>query len=282
MDASTRSQLCQVLLLARGLSAPITARMEGQFGAQLAANGPVAILASLAIEGPLRPRDLQPGTGLSGAGLSNLLRRLEEGGLIARTSGGHPGDHRAVAVTLTEAGRRAEAGISELITSSLRDTSAEIKGLVAVLEALGAQPPTGSAPVTAADPSRVALALASLGVRLVEALRLPGDMGKTVDPTASVALAALSRTDDCRPSYLGDVLGITSGGVTRLVDRLEAAGLVERSYAPLADDRRSVVVSLTARGHEYLDTVLANVTGYLDTFYAVVLAFPPVLDSPAS
>jgi DNA-binding MarR family transcriptional regulator len=41
---------------------------------------------------------------------------------------------------------------------------------------------------------------------------------------------------------------LSSGGVTRLVDRMEAAGLVERSADP--DDRRGRLVRLTGLGEE--------------------------------
>lgn len=41
---------------------------------------------------------------------------------------------------------------------------------------------------------------------------------------------------------------LTTGGVTRLVDRMEAAGLVERAEDP--DDRRGRLVRLTALGEE--------------------------------
>jgi DNA-binding MarR family transcriptional regulator len=41
---------------------------------------------------------------------------------------------------------------------------------------------------------------------------------------------------------------LTSGGVTRLVDRMAAAGLVERADDP--DDRRGRLVRLTPLGEE--------------------------------
>ncbi|MFF4503329.1 MarR family winged helix-turn-helix transcriptional regulator [Streptomyces sp. NPDC001401] len=41
---------------------------------------------------------------------------------------------------------------------------------------------------------------------------------------------------------------LTTGGATRLVDRMEAAGLVERAEDP--DDRRGRLVRLTAQGEE--------------------------------
>jgi DNA-binding MarR family transcriptional regulator len=48
------------------------------------------------------------------------------------------------------------------------------------------------------------------------------------------------------PTELNRVLGLSSGGVTKIVDRLEEAGLVRR--APDPRDGRGVRVALTARG----------------------------------
>ena len=47
----------------------------------------------------------------------------------------------------------------------------------------------------------------------------------------------------------------TSGGVTRLVDRMEAAGLVERRACP--SDRRVQWVGLTEKGHDVLERATA-------------------------
>ncbi|WP_208544338.1 MarR family winged helix-turn-helix transcriptional regulator [Saccharomonospora piscinae] len=57
------------------------------------------------------------------------------------------------------------------------------------------------------------------------------------------------------PSALVKRLGITSASVTALLDRLEAAGMVERRAHDT--DRRSVLVSLTARGHGVVSTMFA-------------------------
>ena len=51
---------------------------------------------------------------------------------------------------------------------------------------------------------------------------------------------------DLLPSALAARMGMTRGGVTKLVDRLAARGLVERRTNP--DDGRSVALALTAAG----------------------------------
>jgi MarR family transcriptional regulator, 2-MHQ and catechol-resistance regulon repressor len=56
----------------------------------------------------------------------------------------------------------------------------------------------------------------------------------------------------------------SSGGTTRLIDRIEAKGLVERGTCP--SDRRGVNVRLTEDGRRTLFEALELHAGHLDTF----------------
>lgn len=65
-------------------------------------------------------------------------------------------------------------------------------------------------------------------------------------------LATLRRSGGrLSPGRLAAAMMLSSGGTTARLDRLEGAGLVERSADP--EDRRGVLVSLTARGAELVD-----------------------------
>lgn len=65
-----------------------------------------------------------------------------------------------------------------------------------------------------------------------------------------VLMLMLARADggELRPSDLADVLPITSSGVTRLIDRLERDGVVERRAC--SADGRGTIVALTEQGEE--------------------------------
>ena len=69
-------------------------------------------------------------------------------------------------------------------------------------------------------------------------------------------LAALRRSGPpyrLRPTDFAGALMLTSSGTTKRLDRLERAGLVERSPDP--QDRRGTLISLTAAGREAVDAV---------------------------
>lgn len=63
-----------------------------------------------------------------------------------------------------------------------------------------------------------------------------------------IALFALDESGSLRPGQLQDLTGLSSGGVSKLLDRLQEMGLVTREYGVLEDDRRGSVVKLTAKG----------------------------------
>ncbi|WP_431903156.1 MarR family winged helix-turn-helix transcriptional regulator [Amycolatopsis thermoflava] len=81
-------------------------------------------------------------------------------------------------------------------------------------------------------------------------------------------LATLRRSGDpytLTPSQLSATLMLTRAGMTSRLDRLEAAGLVERTLDPA--DRRSFRVRLTDKGYSTVDEAMtahtANVTRLL-------------------
>lgn len=98
---------------------------------------------------------------------------------------------------------------------------------------------------------RVALALTTELVKVYNARGLgEGDFD---------VLATLRRTGEpCEltPTELMDQMMVTSGAVSKRLDRLEEAGLVERRVS--ADDRRSRIVALTGKGRELIDRAVAE------------------------
>ena len=67
------------------------------------------------------------------------------------------------------------------------------------------------------------------------------------------------------PKRLADHLGLTTGAMTSLLDRLEAADAIRRRPNP--DDRRSLLLELTAHGREVVD---AGSALYAEMFEAAI------------
>ena len=88
-----------------------------------------------------------------------------------------------------------------------------------------------------------------------------------IPPVQLQALTVLS-AGDVRMHELARRLGLATSTVTRLVDRLEAAGLAERrSERP---DRRSVLVGLSTPGRQALRSVRKRLRAYLEELLAVL------------
>lgn len=84
-----------------------------------------------------------------------------------------------------------------------------------------------------------------------------------VGVTEIVALGYLYHDGPLTPSEIGQLLNLTSGSVTALLDRLEAAAFVTRSQNP--EDRRSLLASATPAGrhamqwfYERLDEIIGK------------------------
>jgi DNA-binding MarR family transcriptional regulator len=79
-----------------------------------------------------------------------------------------------------------------------------------------------------------------------------------LEPGWHDVLATLRRSGPpyrLRPSEFASTLMLTSSGTTKRLDRLEQAGLIERTPDPA--DRRGTLISLTAAGRELIDSVTA-------------------------
>lgn len=114
-------------------------------------------------------------------------------------------------------------------------------------------------PVTAADD-----ALITTFGRLVEAhSHLGKQLGRSLEQQVGVphawfeVLLRISRADagQVSMSALAQQVALTSGGVTKLIDRMISAGLVER--VPCPTDRRVSFAALTPHGKETLERATA-------------------------
>lgn len=103
----------------------------------------------------------------------------------------------------------------------------------------------------------VMIHLADVGARITDDLISAG-----IDPFVvrnSPMATLLELTDgSLRPVELAERVGMTSGGMTKVIDRLEERGLIERDHE-IEEDGRGVLVSLTSEGRRVADRVLDTV-----------------------
>lgn len=92
-------------------------------------------------------------------------------------------------------------------------------------------------------------------------------------------MQVIERVADCRVVDIAEALTITVGGVSKLVDRIERAGLCSRAQNP--DDARSSVLALTATGRRLLDAAHASLEGELDIWLGAAVS-PDTLGSLVS
>lgn len=90
-------------------------------------------------------------------------------------------------------------------------------------------------------------------------------MPSSLTPTKLYALDVLAETRELRIGELAERVGLDETSATRLVDRLEAAGIAERRSK--AGDRRVTIVGLTPAGGE----LAAKISARRQLFFCEVL-----------
>ena len=247
VQLSERNALRSAVVLFREIGVSVTEALAAAVDPALTQNSSIAILLTLLRDGPLRPQQLLEPAGLSSAGLSGALARLEGAGAVVRDPDGVDDDHRGVLVSLTPAGRRVALRTVEVVDAACRAAAEGIKSLTEVVAALPA-PVQQAAIVEPGWQADVVLTTARMGSLMGDALGFTAADGHEVHAVDVGALCVVDEAGTCRPGYLVERLGLTSGGVTRVLDRLESVGLVRRSYGVLEEDRRGVFVTLTDAG----------------------------------
>jgi DNA-binding MarR family transcriptional regulator len=215
-------------------------------------NGAIVVLSTLSLDGPARPRALIGPTKLTRGGLSNLLERLEVAGLVTRQYGVVPGDRRGAVVTITEKGKSTLTAINDLASRSADQQRHTFDELTALLRA-GHWNESASVcePASVQITERWLELIARLGGELEVALAA-ATLGDPMPARSVIALCCAASAGGTWPSELIDQTGLSSGGVSQLLDRIEHDGLIQRRTG-LPPDRRVVFVELTEKGRAELE-----------------------------
>lgn len=135
LHAAAWQLLMATVRLGEGLGAAIATRADDPTMAQ---NAPIAVITELALRGSRRPSQLAAFTGLTSGGLTKMVDRLEESGLVVRTVGEVPSDRRAVTLRLTDQGERLAATVADAVLEQLslmRTVQAELTSVIDLMDA---------------------------------------------------------------------------------------------------------------------------------------------------
>ncbi|GLX67854.1 MarR family winged helix-turn-helix transcriptional regulator [Paenibacillus glycanilyticus] len=81
-------------------------------------------------------------------------------------------------------------------------------------------------------------------------------------------LCTLHTSGSLKVSELADVLGLTSGAITGIADKLLSEDLISRERA--SNDRRVVYIELTAKGKDMVDDILKSHHEAFSSFFNVL------------
>ncbi|MFE2375593.1 MarR family winged helix-turn-helix transcriptional regulator [Streptomyces sp. NPDC059398] len=120
----------------------------------------------------------------------------------------------------------------------------------------------GTNPGPGSDPGSQSRDAAHLGSEVIELLEMFWEQGReaghagAVSPSQLRVLYTLDRDEGINLRMLSDALGSAPPSVSRLCDRLQAMGFVERAPSPVS--RRELNLRLTRHGKTYLADLRAR------------------------
>src|SRR3954451_25174664 len=110
---------------------------------------------------------------------------------------------------------------------------------------------------------RLLLLMSNYGRMASQAMLEVSPDPELVTNASLVVLCTLDLEGPRRPGVLQELTGLSSGGVSKLHDRMEAAGVVKRAYGAVPGDNRGVLVTITRRGRAVLGRFTAAVSARL-------------------
>ena len=101
------------------------------------------------------------------------------------------------------------------------------------------------------------------GRTITVALEAVTDDPELAHNSSLLTLSVLHLEGPQRPGDLQERTGLTSGGVTKLLERLESNGLVRRRTGKVPEDRRAVVVTITDKGAAQLQRLVGQFSDHM-------------------
>lgn len=233
------------------------------------ANSEVAALIALRTAGALRARDLTARTGMTRAGTTNMVDRLERTGLARRDPA--EDDHRGVFVELTPDGIAVTDAMADRLTEMFLHAAPWLAKWAEHFDAMGLDVGPLQLP---AGPMHKRLdyvrRTTAVGPHMVPLYRKAfGD--EPVTPRHLLHLLLLAtEPGGTRPSLVSQETLLSSASTSDLLGRAEQDGMITRSTGQ-RPDRRAVTVTATERGVAALEIIIEEsapvMQALADTFF---------------
>lgn len=244
--------VARAMVMVSRYSADITALAVQSLGRGDIENRDIQFLLATYAEGPVTPTGLAGRTGTAPSVVSRALRRLEEAGLVARTRDAD--DRRSVLVTVTGRGRRRVSTFADRLAGYFGSGESLLKDM---FDTLGFPIPD-LRDTAVVDPLVAAIEMGRAGAAFVEDVTLALDPFGIREFSGRLTLVLVFLNGHQRPSQVADELGFSMGGTSRLLNRLEEAGLITRRHDATEGDRRAVRLQLTPRGEQAVHVQLTT------------------------
>jgi DNA-binding MarR family transcriptional regulator len=253
----------------------VTKTIEDQVGALYSSNAVIGTLGALADGGAQRPRDVEKIIGATSATVARILDQLEEQGDVERLPGASLDDRRATMLQLTVKGRRAKSDVAKAWVAAGGEMRVPLGVAMDILAEIAA---VSTSREHSVDSASTCVALGRIGVILVESLTSALDQ---IETNGALVLCLLQRNDgSVRPITVSMLLGLSSGATSKLLDRMERAGFVQRTYGAMARDRRGVEIALTPIGHDRLALISAQFVDQAAEMLDAFQSLAGLLDAP--
>jgi DNA-binding MarR family transcriptional regulator len=110
---------------------------------------------------------------------------------------------------------------------------------------------------------RLIVLLAQYGTAVARAAERIAPSVEAAGNGSLTVLCVLDLDGPSRPGHLQRLTGLSSGGVSKMLDRLGEAKLVRRSYGVVPGDNRGVLVAITPQGRRLIRAIATELGKHL-------------------
>ena len=230
----------------------MTRVFDDSFGTQWAEIEEMLAIATVVTDRFVTTRRLADLTGLNRRAVTRMVARFRSEGLVMTRPS--DADKRAVEVTLTEDGEQRADVLRTSIAEFFRGSTKIAREISDGLGRVGA-PRAHAAPEQPMDLLR---RVCAAGVSLVRFMPDAATRGQLA-ARQRAALVQIASLGGVRPNDLAAPLEVSRAGVAYIVDQLCAKGFVIRHRGTVPEDRRAVVLEVTAEGLHAVRAVMDGI-----------------------